>query len=194
VKFLHVVRDGRDVAVSLRAASTGWARSWAPGSIGAAASLWRSMVLAARAAEGSHPGSYMEIRYEALQADGAGSLQSVLAFMGLGATPDEAAAICQRYTIERMQDGASPFDLPREFFREGRVGGWRDAMTAIDRYAFEAAAGDLLRELGYAQGDWWVERGYQRWALPALAAVGVRRRLLGRVRRWIASGVGASDA
>ena len=34
-----------------------------------------------------------------------------------------------------------------------RVGAWREAMSPADRAAFEAEAGDLLRELGYPVED-----------------------------------------
>jgi len=175
VKFIHILRDGRDVAVSLRVASTGWGRAWAPSSIASAASLWRSMVKAAREAEAPEPSRYLEIRYEEMQDHGATSLMKAFSFIGLPATLEEAAAICQGHTIDRMQEGTGPFDLPREFFRQGRVGAWRAEMTPMERYQFDDAAGDLLRELGYAQSGWWIERSHQRWLVPALAAVCIRR-------------------
>jgi hypothetical protein len=194
VKFIHVLRDGRDVAVSLRVASTGWARAWAPSSIGPAASLWRSMVAAAGEARASQPTRYMEIRYEELQADGPAALMRAFGFMDLRATMEEAAAIYERHTIERMQAGDGPFDLPREFFRNGRVGSWRAEMTPKERYLFDEAAGDLLRELGYAEKDWWIERRHQRWLVPALAAVPLRRGVRALARRLVSAPVAGIDA
>jgi Sulfotransferase family len=194
VKFIHVLRDGRDVAVSLRVASAGWARAWAPSSIASAASLWRSMVTAAREAEAPEPTRYLEIRYEEMQADGPASLLRALSFVGLPATLEDAVAICERHGLARMRDGAGPFDLPREFFRRGRVGSWRGEMTPMERYRFEEAAGDLLRELGYAPSGWWIERRLERWLVPALAAVSVRRGLRAMAQRLGASAGVPRDA
>ncbi|HUF70201.1 MAG TPA: sulfotransferase [Longimicrobiales bacterium] len=189
VKFIHVVRDGRDVAASLRVASRGWARAWAPSAIDSAATLWKSMVLDARAARRLGPDHYLELRYEQLRSDGPASLLEVFAFVGVPATAEDAGAIYEQHTIERMRDSAGhPFALPRDFFRNGRAGGWRDELSARERYAFDAAAGDLLRELGYADSSWWRQYRYQRWLLPAFAGVPVRRRLQRLLRRLSTSG------
>lgn len=40
-------------------------------------------------------------------------------------------------------------------FRQGRVGGWRDAMTAEHRVLVKRVAGPLLIELGYERDDAW---------------------------------------
>lgn len=125
----------------------------------------------------------MDIRYEELQADGPAALMKTFAFIGLRVTLAEAAAIYERHTIERMQAGDGPFDLPREFFRNGRVGSWRAEMTPKERYLFDVAAGDLLRELGYAEKGWWIEQRHQRWLVPALAAVPLRRGVHALARR-----------
>jgi hypothetical protein len=184
-KFVHVLRDGRDVAASLRAAARGWARTWAPSSVASAATLWRSMVLSARGARRFGPERYVEVRYEDLQTNAPEALLKVFAFIGVPTKVHEAAAICERHTIETMREsGGSPFDLPREFFRNGRMGGWRHELSPIERYLFHDAAGDLLCELGYAEASWWADRGYQRLLVPALSAAQARRglrRLLDRV-------------
>ena len=50
--FIHVVRDGRDVAASLVAASTSYGRNFAPGSVEPAARMWWSRIEGAAAGEG----------------------------------------------------------------------------------------------------------------------------------------------
>jgi hypothetical protein len=178
VKFIHVLRDGRDVAASLRAGARSWARAWAPGAIRAGAALWRTTVLDAREARRFGPVHYVEVRYEALLRNGPAVLRDLFAFIGVPATVREAAAICEEHTLERMREsGGHPFDLPRDFFRSGRVGGWRHELTPRERYLVHDAAGDLLCELGYADGSWWFERGYQRWLVPALTGGPARRHL-----------------
>lgn len=189
VKFIHLLRDGRDVAVSLRVAARGWARLWAPTTIESAAVLWTSSVSAARQASRLGPERYLELRYEDLLTNGPAALLEAFAFIGVSATARDAAAIYEQHAFDRMRaSGGRPFDLPRDFFREGRAGGWRDDLSPRERYLFDAVGGDLLRELGYADDSWWVERRYQRWLAPALGELGSGRRLRRIARRlWSAS-------
>lgn len=176
-RFIHVLRDGRDVAVSLRAASCDWARTWAPTSVDSATSLWKSLVSAARDAEEQAPDHYLEVRYEQLHAEGPATLLKALDFAGVSAEPDAAASIYARHSIDRMRSGSSPFDLPTSFFRFGEVGRWRTELTLGERYRFDRAAGDLLVDLGYAREGWWQARPYQRWIVPLLAATSAWRRI-----------------
>ena len=64
-RFIHVIRDGRDVVASLLAASQGWGKLWAPKDVESAASIWKKHVLAAREAH-KYDGRYLEVRYEEL--------------------------------------------------------------------------------------------------------------------------------
>jgi hypothetical protein len=193
-RFIHVLRDGRDVAVSLRAGARSWARMWAPSSVHAAAAMWRTTVLQAREAQRFGPERYREVRYDDLLRDGPAALLELFAFIGVPATAPEAAAICARHTIEHMREGDHPFDLPREFFRRGESGAWRHELTPTERYLVHDAAGDLLSELGYAEGAWWADRGYQRWLVPLLAGPRVRRHLRRLVQRVRGAYQTAADA
>lgn len=177
-RFVHVLRDGRDVAVSLRAGARSWARTWAPSAIDAAAALWRTTVLEAREARRFGPAHYREVRYEDLLRDGPVVLRELFAFIGVSATTEEATAICERHTIDRMREGGHPFDLPADFFRRGEHGTWRRELTAPDRHRVHRAAGDLLCELGYAGPGWWAEGRHQRWLLPLVTASTVPHRRL----------------
>jgi hypothetical protein len=188
VKFIHLLRDGRDVAASLRVAARRWARLWAPASIEAAATLWRTMVLEAREARRFAPAGYLELRYEELLHDGPEALLRVFAFIGVPATSGYAASISDRFAFEAMKaTRGHPFDLPQDFFHRGRSGAWRGDFTARERYAFHVAAGDLLHELGYAGSTWWIERQHQRWLLPALEMLRLRRTASRLVQRWHAA-------
>lgn len=185
VRFIHVLRDGRDVAVSLRVAARRWARLWAPTEISAAAALWRESVREARQASRFGPAAYLELRYEELLADGPGALLRVFAFLGVPTSAHAAGEIVERFRFDAMKTaGGHPFDLPHEFFHRGRAGGWRHDLTARERYAFHAAAGDLLEELGYAWPSWWVERPHERWLLPLVEQPALRGALRQIVERW----------
>ena len=67
-RFIHLVRDCRDVVASLMTASQGWGASWAPSSVELAAAMWaQAPVDAAKvAAKNLSPQEFREIRYEDL--------------------------------------------------------------------------------------------------------------------------------
>ena len=170
-KFLHIIRDGRDVASSMMAASKGWARIWAPESVEKAAASWKTHTLAARQAK-RYEGRYLEIRYEDLLASGEQVMQEVYNFLGLPMSKEQIAATLQEHHFEKMKKkrtGASQFALPDGFFRQGGKGDWQTSLNPTQRVIFHEIAGDLLCELGYAADSWWVEHEYQRITLPAAA-------------------------
>lgn len=185
VRFIHMLRDGRDVAVSLRVAARRWARMWAPAGIAAAATLWRKTVCEARQASRFGPSAYLELRYEDLLADGPTALLRAFALIGVPASTRDVAAIVERFRFDAMQTtGGHPFDLPPEFFHRGQAGGWRSDLSARERYVFQTVAGDLLQELGYAGPSWWVERPHERWLLPLVEPAALPRALRRVRERW----------
>jgi hypothetical protein len=179
---IHIIRDGRDVARSLAA------RSWGPGGVADAARDWREHVEAARANAGEQ---YLEVRYEELLADLEPGIRRLYAWLGLEAADAlvaEAAAEARRPLNQDPKD-------PRI-----ATGKWRSHFGAAELAAFEAEAGGLLAELGYAG-----EPGGPRASAPVparaetrapaepeAARVSVARRWLSRVRRLAAGGGPAS--
>jgi hypothetical protein len=167
-RFIHLIRDGRDVACSLVAARAqmgfGFER------LAEAGGLWRQMVLAAREASTSE--NYLEVRYEDLTGGSSrDACRRVLAFSGLVCDEPWLDRTLADNTFDKMKDRGTSADaavkLSSHFFRRGKAGAWTGDFTARDRYEFELAAGDLLRELGYAHGDWWVQDDADRWREPA---------------------------
>jgi len=172
-RFIHIIRDGRDVAVSLSAASRemGWfAREPLP-DYGA---LWKRELLAARKASG-YTGRYLEVRYEELSAAPATVLKSVFGFCGLAASDELVPAIVEKHKFENLKRSrltpAAGVKAPEGHYRQGKVGSWHREFTGLQRYLFDKIAGDLLRELGYAQKSWWAEGLHQKAALPLAAGV-----------------------
>lgn len=181
--FLHIVRDGRDVAASLQSASRGWGNYWAPGELKKAALMWKANVLAARGAQ-SKP-HFTEVRYEHLRAGDPEPLQRAFASCGITLTLDACAALLEEFSLERMKRGevASPIavggDLahlgataePEGFFGQGEVGGWASSWSAKDRLLFDAVAGDLLVELGYEPDHSWAGSARSRARYARRASV-----------------------
>ena len=83
-RFIHVMRDGRDVACSMMRVSQSWGREWAPGGVAAAAKLWHECVRGALLAQDTS-GGYTAIRYESLLTNaGPDLLRRALTFCRVG--------------------------------------------------------------------------------------------------------------
>ena len=142
-RFLHIVRDGRDVALS-------WLRArFGPQNLYTAALLWRRWVRQGRAQGAGLPGHrYLEIRYENLLAETEAVLRQVTAFLGENFQP----AMMKPSRIH-SSEGPSVYPRPQWISDQEIVadntGKWLEAMPAADRVVFESVAGDLLAELGY---------------------------------------------
>ena len=124
-KFINVVRDGRDVALSLLG------RPWGPANIYACAMYWR------RHTEPTHSrkklldeGRMLELRYETLLSSPHATVKMLYGFL------NEEVPISIDEAIGRIQSQNS--------------GRWRTTMKPDDVRLFEAAAGDRLELLGYA--------------------------------------------
>jgi len=136
-RFVHVVRDGRDVALSLLEVP------WGPDDLEGAALHWRRRVLEGRAA-GLGPARYRELRYEALVADPERELRGLAAWLELPYDPamlDPARRpVAMPYPEHHHRVALAPTPGLRD---------WRREMSAADAARFQAVAGDALAELGY---------------------------------------------
>jgi hypothetical protein len=138
-RFVHIVRDGRDVARSIVA--QGWRRG--PKDIEGAAGEWRDAILAARAA-GLPAERYREVRYEGLLEEGARGIIELYEWLGLTTEPETIAeAVAEAGISANMGPEPSGVALAK----------WREASSPHDLAAFERIAGDLLAELGYPALD-----------------------------------------
>jgi hypothetical protein len=162
-RFIHVIRDGRDVALS-------WNRRLAqregkePIPVERLAQRWRRQITGARE-DASAIGDYLEIHYEHLVLDTEPTLRRVAEFIEVPWDPammsyHERAEQRLREMARDMPaaDGrpARPGDerlrahaLTTEPPKRERVYSWREQMPEADREAFERIAGDLLAQLGY---------------------------------------------
>jgi len=149
-KIAHIVRDGRDVALSVlewanEKKGPGRVDLWRTEPLATCALWWRWQVLSGRADARSLPGgAYAEVAYESLVADPAGALTRLSAFLGIPMS-EQMLAFHQGRT--RSVPGASAKSNwlpPVQGLRD-----WRRQMPAEDVELFETLAGDLLRDLGY---------------------------------------------
>ena len=180
-RFVHVIRDGRDVACSMLRAKEGWGREWAEGNIQLAARNWRRHVEAGRSIV-SLTDAYREVRYEELvSAEALPTLAGLFSFVGVDASEEACTAAWTAagadsfsgiaWGGEVMRRIGRPQEEPEGFVGEGRAGAWRKELGAYGRVQFERHAGALLRELGYASGDWLELKPTVRRVLAARLAV-----------------------
>ena len=149
-KFVHVIRDGRDVCLSVADWGKGATRlpTWDDDPVATTAVWWDRNVRLARE-EGERLGAalYHEVRYEALVADPAGQCARLCRFLEI---PYDDAMLRFHQGRTRSEPGLDPKKAWLPVTRGLRS--WRSQMPSGDVARFEATAGDLLDELGYVRG------------------------------------------
>jgi len=181
-RFIHIIRDGRDVAASTVAAHA--KMGFGPANVAGAALKWKRFLGAARDAS-QFGADYLELRYEHFLENKTDVYARVLDFCALPATAEWIQETVEANTFEKMKErGASPDPTTRlseKRYHRGTAGGWREDFSAWDRFEFDQLAGDLLCELGYAQPGWWAESASDRLFLPLRHQWEKRRRFLRHV-------------
>jgi hypothetical protein len=133
-RIIHIIRDGRDVARSLIA------QPWGPSTVRDAAAEWRASITGARALE-IPADRYREIRYEDLISDTRATLVPLFEWLDVPITESAVAAA--------LNAVGTPLNVDRYGQPGTGSGKWQSSLRAADLDAFNAVAGDLLRELGY---------------------------------------------
>lgn len=145
-QYVHLIRDGRDAAVSFLHMPEGtFTRTWAhPKSAAEFACLWPIEVEAARElGRRVGPSRYLETRYEELASEPETTVRAICAFAELPFEPgmlDYAGAVdvSAKPHQQRLLQSPTP-----------GVRNWRSELTPPEALAFEEIAGTLLAELGY---------------------------------------------
>jgi hypothetical protein len=177
MKFVHLIRDGRDVCLSV----LNWKRkvarlaelftTWQEDPVSTAALCWERDTVSGRT-QGRllGPELYYEIRYESLVTRPEEEIERLCSFLKLSYEP-AMLQFHQGRTV--FEPGLSPKDAWLPITPALRD--WKSQMPRDDVERFEAAAGGLLDELGYAL------------ACPSLDAV--RRDRAARLRQRFSRGL-----
>jgi hypothetical protein len=159
-RFIHMIRDGRDVALSLEQRDAGLSTEQV-------ARRWRHRINRTRRAAEEVP-HYIEVRYEDLITDPEATLRRICEYIELEYDPRmldyHKRAEGRLSEIERALDAedgkrglsaesrVDAHALTSEPPQADRVGLWRGRMSAEDLAIFEENAGELLTDLGYPKG------------------------------------------
>jgi Sulfotransferase family len=160
-RFVHVVRDGRDVALSVLDRTV---RDLSASDVG---KRWKRKIQKARDAAPKLD-HYVEVRYEDLILATEPTLRRICEFIELGW--DDAVLDYHERSPERLEEmkralpadrRSSELDVERRMATHAmttqrpdadRVGRWKRQMGDADRRAFEEVAGEMLADLGYESG------------------------------------------
>lgn len=160
-RFVHVMRDGRDVAVSIVAARRSWSRveQRSPSAtVREIAGVWADAMREGETARTLVGDAMIETRYEDARADPAGTCRAILAHCEMPFDEGLVGRIVEATEFgraDRPHGESSPS-------RAGEVGQWRERFGLRDAWSFERRAGDALEETGYEQDRGWWRRCHLR--------------------------------
>ena len=200
-KFVHIVRDGRDVSLSVlewRKGVTSYS-TFEEDPYTTLGVWWEWYVQLGREG-GEHVGAglYHELRYESLIAEPERESVELCDFLDI---PYDASMLRFHEGRTRSKPGLSAKHawLPIT----GGLRDWRTTMEAEGLLRFESAAGDLLEELGYPRGKSSVPRAARARAASATVhiaelgttlASGMSHRRFGNIDWRTVKGVGLTGA
>jgi hypothetical protein len=128
LRFVHILRDPRDVACSVVD------RPWGPQNHGDVGAWWAGKISRGLQFAQNNNIAYMEVHFEELVRNPAPVLNRLFAFVG--------EAPLGKQVAKRHAEGRIPFDL-------SRIGRWRSEFPADERQAFLRHCGPLMEHVGY---------------------------------------------
>jgi len=163
-RFIHILRDGRDVVASMLAAKKGWGEEWAPKNARRAAKIWERHIHAVESAKsGLKPGQFYELRYEALLEDTAAELRKCIDFLGMQWSEEALRKAVEANTSDKMRKttqlavsgevaktDAANAAMPDGFVRKAKAGSWRQDLSMSQRFQIWRVARKTLGDCGYA--------------------------------------------
>ncbi|MFN7137971.1 MAG: sulfotransferase domain-containing protein [Limisphaerales bacterium] len=168
VKFINLVRDGRDVVVSgaaqwlnhrLRAAAEAEKPKWAEAiekrvvtqeDFDLFIDLWTDAVAAGLSAKSLFK-NYLQLRYEDYLANSFQQTRQLFEFLQVDSSDAVVRACVEAASFEKLSGGRSRgSEDSKNFFRKGVSGDWRNWFTDEQTQMFAEKAGHLLVEAGYA--------------------------------------------
>ncbi|MCI5050082.1 MAG: sulfotransferase [Rickettsiales bacterium] len=154
-KFIHIIRDGRDVLVSYTKHMN---RTYDDeeynyeNSAEFISKAWSARIKIGKAFQQQNPGQLHEVRYEDLLTRPHAELKKMYQFLGVTATDEQINEAVEATSFEALSGGRkSGEENVNSFFRKGVSGDWKDELSLEALRIFNENAGDLIKDLGYEE-------------------------------------------
>jgi hypothetical protein len=158
-KFIHMIRDGRDVAVSgwfhnLREPSPLFTQQFAGDfhayALHSCLYHWRHYIIKARIFGKKHPEQYFELRYEDLKRNPEPIVKDMLDFLEVNSSSEILKSCLEAGSFEKLSGGRKPGEEDLNSpFRKGIVGDWRNHFDIELSDAYYEEGKTMLKELKY---------------------------------------------
>jgi hypothetical protein len=156
-KFLHIIRDGRDTAVSVlhHANRAGIQDVLVQGSeryyrqIVSAAQAWNQNVRNAMQFGRRESKIYIDTRYEALLNDTESEVKRILSFLDVDDSDNMVQNCIEAASFIKWSGREQGDEEKNSFFRKGIAGDWQNHFDHKAQEVFRKETGGLLGELGY---------------------------------------------
>jgi sulfotransferase family protein len=183
-KVIHIIRDGRDAAVSAVHHTWNFGKPQKSNRASAKREIYRKNPHQLRKAGesifaenhirklardwGARVGraikdgpallgtNYCEVRYEDLVKRSEEEVRRLLVFLGAEANEKTVRQCVSSASFKRLSGGRERGEEDSSsFFRKGIVGDWKNVFTEQDKLVFKEEAGELITKLGYEKDDTW---------------------------------------
>ncbi len=163
-RFIHILRDPRDVVVSIMAASKGWGATWAPSRAGGAAAMWVQHVEAVHNfARNLSANEFCEVSYERLWHRTVATLKDLAHFLGMPWNEDAIKLAIESNKADVMESRGTPIPvygevrarsgniakLPQGFIRSGRPHTWKAQLSVLEKIKVWRATRKIIKDAGY---------------------------------------------
>lgn len=166
-RFIHIVRDGRDVTQSILSVD------WGVQTVAESAVYWKlSVEQARRDGEKLGPSRYREVRYEDLVKDPDSTLRALCDFADLLFDPLMLRYYERADEVRKGTNIVSHRNIERP---PTKTRDWRQEMQPGDIALFEALAGDTIADFGYHRALRSIPFAVRIRAWSARTRIGVRR-------------------
>jgi len=139
-KFIHLIRDGRAVAASIKKLP-----DWPFASVRSIARHWLRRIGFGLAAESAMGNVIVRVKYEDLVANPERELKRLCGWLGIG---------FEKEMVERKYAELSPYTIEQHKLVLGnidtsRIAAWKVELISKEMLAFESEAGEMLAHIGY---------------------------------------------
>lgn len=163
-RFIHILRDARDVVASLLAASRSWGHQWARNNATLESRRWVKTVLAIReGAKKLRQDRFTEVRYESLRASPKEELHRLSNFVRLDWGDDQIEQAVQNNEPDSFGQTGTKIPLggnfrkisgpvvvePDGFVRKAKVGSWKRDLSMMEKIRVWITARKTMKEMGY---------------------------------------------